>query len=208
MAYPKKAKQENSNSDNTVTAPTAPQAPSVSSPQVVGASGGAPRIAANPPPPIGDPGIVATIPPYQNRATNVQAANSMRQLWGQTGTPNAYDRTFQRQMGADPGVVAGSMSQYWQGESAGNNQNPMPAPSSMPLPEAQKYLADLSKSMKAQLDAKFKSLSPEEASRSRFWNMYKQFPEGASLMAARRHWTNQMVGSGPVADWLQWLKKG
>jgi hypothetical protein len=197
--YPKKAKQPNTNAENLPTAPTAPQVIPVTAPQVVGSSGGAPTVQ-----PFGAPTPIAA--PYLPRATTVQSSNSMRQAWNMTGTPNAFNRTFQRtQLQVDPGVVAGSLDRFWNGK-GGGAQTPMPTPSAMTMEEAQKYLGDLATSIKAQFDARLKSLPQDVAQRSRFWQMYQQYPEQAATLIARRHWTNQMVGLGPVADWMSWLK--
>jgi len=130
----------------------------------------------------------------------------MRQVWGATGTAPAYERTFQRtQLGADPGVVAESLRKYWDGASGAGDKTPLPVPSTIPLPQAQEYLKSLSTEMKARLDAKLQTLPPEALQRSHFWRMYQQYPEQAATLMARRLWTNQMVGKGPVADWMKWL---
>ena len=182
MAYPKKAKQENTN-DSTVTAADAPQVATVAAPQVTGARGGAPTI------------------------NSVQSANALRGAWEMTGTNRAFDRTFARtQFGADPGVLAQSMRSYFEGASTGASQTPLPTPSSLTLEQAQQYLKTLADNMKSVLDTKFKTLTAEQQA-SRFWQMYQQYPNEAAVLVARRVWTNQMTGTGPVADWLQWLER-
>jgi hypothetical protein len=184
--YPKKAKGENTNADSMATAPSAPQVGTVAAPQVTGARGGAPRIAK----------------------TAVDANNDLRYAWKATGSHDAmYNRTFQRnQLGSDPGAVGTSLRQYWAGAAAGTTQAALPTPAGMTLEESQKYLADLTSSIKGAYDEKFKALTNEEKVNSRFWRAYQDYPEGMAAMVARRVWTNQMVGQGPVADWLQWLK--
>lgn len=197
MAYPKKAKGENTNADNMATAPGAPQVATVAAPQVTGARGGAPRIGREPPA-GGD-----------MRVSAVKANNALRSAWDMTGSNSAmYDRTFQRtQLGADPGVVAGSLRDYWAGAAAGGGgSTPLPTPSGMPLEDAQKYLADLSASMKKTMDERLKALPAGERDNSRFWRAYQQYPEQMATMVARRVWTGQLVGQGPVADWLKWLE--
>lgn len=204
--YPKKAGiqpyQEGPN------APTAPTVAAPRAPQVLSPAGGAPTL--NPQPPtlaVSPPYQPAVSPPYIPTAPPTQSVNAMRAAWGMTGTPQAYDRTFQRTvLGSDPGVMAQSLDRFWQGASAGQHGTPLPTPSTMPMAEAQKYLADMSKSLKERLDARLASMPPEEVQRSRFWRNYQLMPEPMSLLAARRHFTNQMVSTGPVADWLQWLK--
>jgi len=37
--------------------------------------------------------------------------------------------------------------------------------------------------------------------------MYRDMPEAAAALVARRIWTNQMVASGNVADWMKWLER-
>jgi hypothetical protein len=130
----------------------------------------------------------------------------MRQNWGATGTAPAWERTMRRtQMQADPGVIAGSLEQYWQGAAAGGNRAPMPTPAIMPLDQAATYLKTLAGAMKSKLDAQYANL-PDEDRNSRFWRQYASMPEPMSALVARRVWTNQMTGTGPVADWLKWVK--
>ena len=195
--YPKRVRQESTNPDASVTAPTAPQVAPIAAPQVTGASGGAPTINTD----------RMTPPAYTPLASPSQAANSMRQAWGMTGTGSAYDRTFQRtQLGADPSMVAGTLNQFWQGAATGAPTVALPVPASMSLEDAQNYLGNLTKAIKTQLDAKLATIPADEANRSRFWRQYQAMPELMAALVARRQWTNQMVGTGPVADWLQWLK--
>lgn len=178
MAYPKQARQENPNQEYATKAADV-QLGSVGTPQVQSPSGGAPTVRAN---------------------------ESLKKAWGMTGSPSAmYDRVLQRnQTGTDPGVVADSLRKYWSG-AAGGGDTPILAPPTMPLEQAQKYLSDLSAQLRAALDERMKSISPDELASSRFWRGYQDYPEQMAALTARRLWTNRVTGSGPVADWLKWL---
>lgn len=184
MPYPKKAKQENTNAENVAGAPVAPVTPSVAAPQVGGVRGGAPRI--NP----------------------VQSHNALKQAWNMTGSHSGmYDRTFQRtQLGIDAAPVAQSLRTYWDGKAADGTGANLPTPATMSLEDAQKYLGDLSDNIKALMTERMNSL-PEAERNSPFWRAFQNMPAEMATLTARRIWTNRMVGTGPVADWMKWLGK-
>lgn len=183
MAYPKKAKQENTNAENIAIAPETPAAPSVAAPQVGGVRGGAPRV--NP----------------------VQSHNALKRAWNMTGSHNSmYERAFQRhQLGIDAPAAAGSLRTYWDGKAADGIGAQLPTPASMSLEDAQKYLGDLSDNIRTLMTERMNSL-PEAERNSPFWRAFQNMPAEMSTLAARRVWTNRMVGTGPVADWMKWLK--
>ncbi len=81
-------------------------------------------------------------------------------------------------------------------------------PTTMPLPDAQKYLSDLSASIKQVLDTRLAKAPPTTTNGSRFWSAYKDYPEQMALLMARRVWTNQIVSTGPVAQWMNYLNRG
>lgn len=117
-----------------------------------------------------------------------------------------YQRTHQRMTtGVDPGVIADSLRQYWSGTAQRGERRPPLSPPLLPLPQAQDYLKDLSAQLKSAFDERLKSIPEAERSSSRFWRGYQEFPEQMSALIARRLFTNKMVASGPVADWLKWL---
>ncbi len=101
-----------------------------------------------------------------------------------------------------------SLAHNWAGASKGGGPGySLPTPSVMKLPDAQKQLGDLQAQVKAVFDERLKALSEQEAGGSRFWRMYRDMPEAAAALVARRIWTNQMVASGNVADWMKWLER-
>ena len=185
MAYPGKPKQEDPMSD------AAPQVPSSAATGV---------------PPVQVPGVTGGAPRLTNRPAGL-GRDGLARAWGATGTPDAvYERTRQRMTtGVDPGVIVDSLRQYWTGTAQrGERRPPLSAPV-LPLAEAQDYLKDLSSQLKLALDERLKSVPEAERSSSRFWRGYQEFPEQMSALVARRLFTNKMVASGPVADWLKWL---
>ena len=186
MAYPKKAKKENVNDESMVTAPVAPTVAPTTAPQVIKASGGAPKVSPN-------------------RA--VQSSQALGQAWKMTGaTQGMTNRTFQRtQLGVEPAVVASSLRQFWEGQAATGTPRPLPTPPTMTLEQAQKYLGDLTANVKTELDQKLATL-PADQRNSRFWRAYQAYPAEMASLTARHLWTSQIVGTGPVADWMNWLK--
>lgn len=180
MAYPKKARNENPNQDTSPTPPATPAAPGVPPTQIIPTGGGAPRLTQG---------------------------GSLRRAWEMTGTPaEAFERTSLRtQTGADPGVVTQSLRRYWEGAKNDGGGDPLVSPPTMPLQQAQEYLGTLSREIKATFDERLKSLGSEEIANSRFWKGYQDYPEQMAALVARRLWTNKVMGSGPVADWLKWL---
>lgn len=81
----------------------------------------------------------------------------------------------------------------------------MPVASPLSLQEAQKYLSDLQTNVKQMFDEKFKSLSEADAG-SRFWQAYQRYPNEMATLIARRVFTDKMVASGPVAEYMKWLE--
>jgi len=169
----------------------APQVPSSATPGV---------------PPAQVPGVAGGAPRLSNRPAGL-GHDGLARAWRATGTPDAvYQRTHQRMTtGVDPGVIADSLRQYWSGTAQRGERRPPLSPPLLPLPQAQDYLKDLSAQLKSAFDERLKSIPESERSSSRFWRGYQEFPEQMSALIARRLFTNKMVASGPVADWLKWI---
>jgi hypothetical protein len=107
--------------------------------------------------------------------------------------------------GGAPQINKNSLGHLWRGQGA-TAAGHLPVPSTMPLSQAQQELASLSQNIKANLDTKVAITPQDQLARSRFWRMYQQYPEQAAILVARRIWTDQMVGRGNVADWMQFLE--
>jgi hypothetical protein len=109
--------------------------------------------------------------------------------------------------GGAPQVNKNSLGYMWKGQqtTAGGR---LPVPSTMPLAQAQTELATFAQRTKANLDARMASLPPAQVARSRFWRVYQQYPEQMATLSARRVWTDQMVGRGNVADWMNFIGGG
>jgi len=109
--------------------------------------------------------------------------------------------------GGAPTVNKNSLQYRWRG-AATRTSSPgrLPVPSTMTLPQAQEQLKDLTGQIKATMDARFQALPAQMRERSRFWRMYQQYPEAAATLVARRLWTDQVAGSGNVADWMTFLE--
>jgi len=186
MAYPKKVPGEYADEESMTTAPKAPGVPRMVPEQVQGVRGGAPHL---------------------NQDSAVRATASLRKAWEMTGVPkDAFDRTYQRtQTGVDPGVVAQSLRRFWsEGQNAASGRPMLSAPT-LPLQEAQDYLKDLASNIRSALDEQAKQLGEQGVATSRFWSAYQRYPEAMSALVARRIWSGQMLGGGPVARWLEWL---
>jgi hypothetical protein len=82
----------------------------------------------------------------------------------------------------------------------------MPVPPNMNLAQAQDQLKDLSGQIKQRLDNAIKQNPAIMARNPRFFRTYQEFPDGVATMMARRAHTDQIVGSGPVADYMKFLE--
>lgn len=180
MAYPKKARQENPNIDTTLEVPDI-VTPAVETPAVPQVAGGAPRL-------------------------NPQAA--MAQAWGMTGgTSDMLNRVITRATtGTDSGVAKQPIRNLFKNVQTTAGKPPV-TPPALPLKEAQNYLKQLATEVKSTLDQQYRQTPPQERAASPFWRAYEQYPEQMATVVARRVWTNHVVASGPVAQWLNWLER-
>jgi hypothetical protein len=92
-----------------------------------------------------------------------------------------------------------SLRQMWQNTS-------MPAPPNINLAQAQEQLKSLSGQIRQRLDTAITQNPAIAARNPRFFRTYQEFPEGVATMMARRAHTDQIVGSGPVADYMKFLE--
>ncbi len=109
--------------------------------------------------------------------------------------------------GGAPRLQRKSLSSNWAGAAASRSSGySLPTPSPVPLRDMQTSLSGLQKQVKTAFDERIKQLGEQEVAGSRFWRMYKDMPDAAAALVARRIWTNQMVASGNVADWMKWVE--
>jgi hypothetical protein len=97
--------------------------------------------------------------------------------------------------------------QNWQGAAAGRGAaGSLPTPSPLTLPQTQEQIGSFVAEVKNRLD-KVMAGKPEVMARNpRFWAMYQQMPEPVATMLARRAHADQILGAGPVADYMRWLE--
>jgi len=75
----------------------------------------------------------------------------------------------------------------------------------MTLPQTQQQVGQYVNELRTRFDTL--AQNPEVVARNpRFFNMYKQMPEPMATFIARRSYTDQLLGSGPVADWMRFLE--
>jgi hypothetical protein len=98
-------------------------------------------------------------------------------------------------------VVKKSMRPLWQSGTPG-----IPAPPAMTLAQSQTQLKSLTGQLRNRFDATLAQNPNVIAQNPRFWRAYQEFPDGVAAMMARRVHTDQIVGSGPVADYMKFLE--
>ena len=95
----------------------------------------------------------------------------------------------------------------WQGASTGiGSAGKLPTPPPMTLPQTQQQVGPFVSELKTRFDDIVKNKPDVVARNPRFWRAYKEMPEPMATALARRSYSDQLLGSGPVADWMRFLE--
>jgi hypothetical protein len=143
---------------------------------------------------------------YEKKARQEDTAAETRPVMSQApGVERVVAPQVTSARGGAPKLNKNQLSYRWKGTGAQAGGR-MPVPSTMSLPQTLDELKPFTEDIKKRLDVRASAATPAQLSRSRFWRMYKQYPEAAAALVARRVWTDQMVGGGNVADWMNFLE--
>ena len=97
--------------------------------------------------------------------------------------------------------------QNWQGASVGKGTpGRLPVSSPLTLPQTQEQIGSFVGQVKSWADGIIANRPEVMARNPRFWAMYQQMPEPVATLLARRAHADQILGSGPVADYMRWLE--
>lgn len=95
----------------------------------------------------------------------------------------------------------------WQGASASTGSaGRLPAPSPFSLPQTQQQAGPFISELKTRFDDILRNQPDVVARNPRFWRAYREMPEPMATHLARRSYTDQVLGAGPVADWMRFLE--